>query len=31
MEPEDIFVNELIEDLESGHLQLPTLPEVALR
>jgi putative nucleotidyltransferase with HDIG domain len=31
MEPEDVFVNELIEDLESGSLQLPTLPEVALR
>ena len=31
MEPEDVFVNELIEDLESGNLQLPTLPEVALR
>jgi putative nucleotidyltransferase with HDIG domain len=31
MEPEEVFVNELIEDLESGHLQLPTLPEVALR
>ncbi len=31
MEPENVFVNELIEDLESGHLQLPTLPEVALR
>jgi putative nucleotidyltransferase with HDIG domain len=31
MEPENIFVNELIDDLESGHLQLPTLPEVALR
>ncbi|MCG6865933.1 MAG: HDOD domain-containing protein [Thiogranum sp.] len=31
MEPEDVFVNELIEDLESGQLQLPTLPEVALR
>ncbi len=31
MEPEDVFVNELIDDLETGHLQLPTLPEVALR
>ncbi len=31
MEPEDVFVNELVQDLESGHLQLPTLPEVALR
>ncbi len=31
MEPEEVFVNELIQDLESGHLQLPTLPEVALR
>jgi putative nucleotidyltransferase with HDIG domain len=31
MESEDLFVNELIEDLESGQLQLPTLPEVALR
>ena len=31
MEPEDVFVNELIQDLESGNLQLPTLPEVALR
>lgn len=31
MEPEEVFVNELIEDLESGQLQLPTLPEVALR
>jgi len=31
MEPENVFVNELIDDLESGHLQLPTLPEVALR
>ena len=31
MEPEEVFVNELIEDLESGSLQLPTLPEVALR
>ncbi|VAW75954.1 Predicted signal transduction protein [hydrothermal vent metagenome] len=31
MEPENVFVNELIEDLESGQLQLPTLPEVALR
>jgi hypothetical protein len=29
MEPEEVFVNELIEDLESGSLQLPTLPEVA--
>jgi len=31
MEPENVFVNELIDDLESGQLQLPTLPEVALR
>ncbi len=31
MEPEHVFVNELIQDLESGQLQLPTLPEVALR
>ena len=31
MEPEEVFVNELIDDLESGQLQLPTLPEVALR
>ncbi|TCK18403.1 putative nucleotidyltransferase with HDIG domain [Thiogranum longum] len=31
MEPENVFVKELIDDLESGHLQLPTLPEVALR
>ncbi len=31
MEPEDVFVEELIQDLESGNLQLPTLPEVALR
>lgn len=31
MESEEVFVNELIEDLETGHLQLPTLPEVALR
>ncbi|MGD8673620.1 MAG: HDOD domain-containing protein [Thiogranum sp.] len=31
MEPEEVFVNELIQDLESGQLQLPTLPEVALR
>ena len=31
MENEDVFVNELLEDLESGQLQLPTLPEVALR
>jgi len=31
MESEDVFVNQLIQDLESGHLQLPTLPEVALR
>ncbi len=31
MEPEEVFVDELIQDLESGHLQLPTLPEVALR
>ncbi len=31
MQPENVFVNELIDDLESGQLQLPTLPEVALR
>jgi len=31
MESEEIFVSELLEDLESGQLQLPTLPEVALR
>ncbi len=31
MVPEEVFVNELIQDLESGQLQLPTLPEVALR
>jgi HD-like signal output (HDOD) protein len=31
MESEEVFVNELIEDLETGQLQLPTLPEVALR
>jgi putative nucleotidyltransferase with HDIG domain len=31
MEAETIFVDELIQDLETGHLQLPTLPEVALR
>jgi putative nucleotidyltransferase with HDIG domain len=31
MESEEVFVNELLEDLESGKLQLPTLPEVALR
>jgi len=31
MEAENVFVNELIDDLESGQLQLPTLPEVALR
>lgn len=31
MEPEKVFVDELIQDLESGQLQLPTLPEVALR
>ncbi|HFD79680.1 MAG TPA: HDOD domain-containing protein [Gammaproteobacteria bacterium] len=31
MEPEEVFVKELIEDLENGQLQLPTLPEVALR
>ena len=31
MEPEQVFVNELIQDLETGQLQLPTLPEVALR
>jgi putative nucleotidyltransferase with HDIG domain len=31
MQNEDVFVNELLDDLESGQLQLPTLPEVALR
>ena len=31
MEAESVFVDELIQDLESGKLQLPTLPEVALR
>lgn len=31
MPAEDDFVNDLLEDLESGELQLPTLPEVALR
>ena len=31
METEEDFVNKLLEDLESGQLQLPTLPEVALR
>lgn len=31
MEGEEVFVTELIDDLESGQLQLPTLPEVALR
>jgi len=31
MEAEEVFVTELINDLESGALQLPTLPEVALR
>jgi len=31
MEAEEVFVKELIDDLESGDLQLPTLPEVALR
>ena len=31
MESEEVFVNELVQDLESGDLQLPTLPEVALR
>lgn len=31
MSAEDDFVSELLEDLESGELQLPTLPEVALR
>lgn len=31
MDSEEIFVSELIDDLESGQLQLPTLPEVALR
>ncbi len=31
MMPENVFVTELIDDLESGQLQLPTLPEVALR
>jgi putative nucleotidyltransferase with HDIG domain len=31
VDSEENFVVELIEDLESGQLQLPTLPEVALR
>lgn len=31
MSSEEIFVAKLIEDLEAGRLQLPTLPEVALR
>lgn len=31
MEAREVFVKELIHDLESGDLQLPTLPEVALR
>lgn len=31
MNVEEVFVDEVIDDLESGHLQLPTLPEVALR
>lgn len=31
MEAEEVFVDELMQDLESGQLQLPTLPEVALR
>ena len=31
MEAVEVFVTELIQDLESGQLQLPTLPEVALR
>ena len=31
MENEDVCVNELLDDLESGQRQLPTLPEVALR
>ena len=31
MDSEEKFVTELLEDLESGQLQLPTLPEVALR
>ncbi len=31
MESEETFVEELIKDLETGQLQLPTLPEVALR
>ena len=31
MEAREVFVKELIHDLESGELQLPTLPEVALR
>jgi putative nucleotidyltransferase with HDIG domain len=31
MDSEEIFVTELLDDLESGQLQLPTLPEVALR
>ncbi|MDT8387599.1 MAG: HDOD domain-containing protein [Thiogranum sp.] len=31
MESEEEFVQQLLEDLASGELQLPTLPEVALR
>jgi len=31
MDSEEIFVAELLADLDSGQLQLPTLPEVALR
>lgn len=31
MNAEELFVSELLEDLEAGKLQLPTLPEVALR
>ncbi len=31
MDSEEIVLNELIHELESGQLQLPTLPEVALR
>lgn len=31
MYSEEAFVTELLEDLESGKLQLPTLPEVAIR
>ena len=31
MNVEEVFVDEVLDDLESGHLQLPTLPEVALR